>query len=374
MQNKDFDFIVAGAGAAGLSLLVRMIRSGKFADKKILLVDKQQKVSNDRTWCFWEKQSGIFEELVFKTWKKISIYNNGFAKDIDISPYAYKMIRGIDFYRYSFELIQSQKNITIEYGEIDAVNENCSITVNGKTVSADYVFNSIRFNDSAEAKGKNNLLQHFTGWIIRSEAPAFNDHQATLMDFRTSQQHGCSFVYVMPFSKNTALVEYTLFSKKLLTRDQYSAALKNYLSEHYHGIGYTVESTEFGVIPMTDFPFPPGGRGLINIGTAGGQTKPSTGYTFQFIQKRTAEIVEALIYGNEVSPASIPAKYRFYDKVLLNVIATGKKEGSDVFTRLFEKNPSSRIFRFLDNESSLIDDIRLITTLPVMPFLRASFE
>ena len=41
---------------------MRMIKSGKFADKKILLIDKEPKTKNDRTWCFWEKQDGFFED------------------------------------------------------------------------------------------------------------------------------------------------------------------------------------------------------------------------------------------------------------------------------------------------------------------------
>ena len=54
--------LFSGAGCASLSLLMRMIRSGKFTDKKILLIDKEQKNKNDRTWCFWETQNGFFED------------------------------------------------------------------------------------------------------------------------------------------------------------------------------------------------------------------------------------------------------------------------------------------------------------------------
>ena len=45
---------------------MRMIKSGKFSDKKILLIDKEPKTKNDRTWCFWEKGNGFFENIVAK--------------------------------------------------------------------------------------------------------------------------------------------------------------------------------------------------------------------------------------------------------------------------------------------------------------------
>ncbi|MEO6915402.1 MAG: lycopene cyclase family protein, partial [Chitinophagaceae bacterium] len=254
MQHKHFDFIIAGAGAAGLSLLVRMILSGKFADSKILLADKEPKKFNDRTWCFWEKENGLFEELIFKSWNRISIFNTGFSKHLDIAPYRYKMIRGIDFYQYCFDIINAQKDITVEYGEITAVRndgEQACIEINGQILSGDYVFNSIRLKESVKANGTHNLLQHFTGWIVEMESEVFDEQTATLMDFRTSQEHGCSFVYVMPFTKNTALVEYTLFSKQLLRPEQYAESLTTYLSTHFPGVNYVVTSTEFGVIPMT---------------------------------------------------------------------------------------------------------------------------
>ena len=82
---------------------MRMLRSGKFADKKILLIDKDAKKKNDRTWCFWEKENGFFDEIVFRKWNTVSFLSEEFSSNMDINPYQYKMIRGIDFYTYCFE-------------------------------------------------------------------------------------------------------------------------------------------------------------------------------------------------------------------------------------------------------------------------------
>lgn len=106
------------------------------------------------------------------------------------------------------------------------------------------------------------------------------------MDFRVSQEEGTTFVYVMPLSPTQALVEYTLFTERLLTQDQYNAGLKNYIESFLQTNEYKVLEEEFGVIPMTDLVFPEVEGNIIHLGTAGGQTKPSSGYTFRFIQKR----------------------------------------------------------------------------------------
>src|SRR5688572_12426028 len=98
MMKADYDYIIAGAGCAGLSLLARLIRSNQFNDKKILLIDREPKNKNDRTWCFWEKDTGFFEDLVYCRWNKLWFHGKNFSRRYEISPYQYKMIRGIDFY------------------------------------------------------------------------------------------------------------------------------------------------------------------------------------------------------------------------------------------------------------------------------------
>ncbi|MFZ1263071.1 MAG: hypothetical protein WAT34_06125, partial [Chitinophagaceae bacterium] len=95
---------------------MRMIRNGGFKDKKILLIDKEPKTKNERTWCFWEKESGFFEEVVYRKWDTVSFLSNEFYAAMNIVPYRYKMIRGIDFYNYCFEEIRKHDFIEVAYG------------------------------------------------------------------------------------------------------------------------------------------------------------------------------------------------------------------------------------------------------------------
>ena len=218
-SNQRYDFIIAGAGCAGLSLLTRLIASGKFADKKILLIDKEVKSKNDRTWCFWETEPGFFESIVHDHWEHVWFYGNEFSKLLSLPPYSYKLIRGIDFYNYCASLIRQQTNIDWLQDEVQEIVSNEAETylvANGQKINAGFIFNSILFQKPVLKKNEYHLLQHFKGWTIETKTPVFNPKEATLMDFGVSQQHGTTFVYVMPFTETKALVEYTLFTGKLL--------------------------------------------------------------------------------------------------------------------------------------------------------------
>ncbi len=374
-REKKYDFVFCGMGCAGLSLLIRMIRSGRFTGKKILLLDRDAKNKNDRTWCFWEKGEGYFEPIVYKQWPVVSFYGDQFRKDSDISPYRYKMIRGIDFYQYCFEEINRQENIEIVYAAIDKWyrdGEETYFVLNGQTcpVGSPEVFNSVY--EPAEGKKILRLLQHFKGWLIETDAPVFDPGRATMMDFRVSQERGTTFAYVLPFTPTTALVEYTLFTRNILPQEEYDRGLRDYLKSFLQIDQYRVREEEFGVIPMTNERLRFRGHGW-QIGTAGGQTKASSGYTFRFIQKQSDRILERLLAGRSLDGLTgTPKRFLFYDHTLLRILYHQTLPGGEIFTRLFRKNDTRQVLRFLDNESTPAEELKIISTLPAWPFFKAA--
>jgi lycopene beta-cyclase len=264
-------------------------------------------------------------------------------------------------------------------------------------IEAELVFNSIpQWLGKEHAEGREsisaaaskfdnrvvNLLQHFKGITIESSGLSLDTSRANLMDFRTNQKQGTSFFYVLPLSPTKALVEYTLFTPSLLTPAEYDAALKQYVTDTLGLSSFQVLEEEFGIIPMTNYRFPFYQQGIFNIGTAGGQTKGSSGYTFRFIQKRADQLASVLISDLNWSGvvkklqalSYTPARFHFYDNVLLNVLWHQYLPGDKVFTRLFERNPAHQVFRFLDNETTLPEELRIISSLPTWPFLKAAMK
>jgi len=356
-----------------------MAVSGQFRDRSILIIDQSDKRSNDRTWCFWEEGDGMFEPIVQRSWALAWFHDRGFSKLLDLSPYRYKMIRGVDFYDHCRSILSAHSNVSFLQARIESMEslpEQVTVGTNRGTYASTWAYSSLMPEKLEVRSPFHHLLQHFKGWVIETPGPFFNPDEATLMDFRPSQSEGTTFVYVMPLTDRRALVEYTLFSPALLDDRAYEAGLKAYIADVL-GIGeYRIEDTEFGVIPMTDHPFPSKEGRILRIGTAGGSTKASTGYTFQFIQKQTAAIVHSLVTTGD--PFRIPfrqgKRFGWYDSVLLHILARHKLEGHDVFRTLFQQNEPSAIFRFLDNDSTIPQEGKLMNTLPMLPFLKAGLR
>ena len=379
LQPITYNYIVTGGGCSGLSLIMHILSEPSLSNKKILLIEQSEKNLNDRTWCFWEQGKGFFESVVCKQWSSAWFHADGYSSLKELGSYRYKMIRGIEFYRHCYEKIASSPNVKVIHDKVVSIQQESGgvrvFTEQGE-YTGEYTFNSIMFDDPMKQKNAHHLLQHFKGWVIETAEDAFDLHACTLMDFRVGQQHGTTFVYVMPLTKRKALVEYTLFTEQLLKDDQYVDGLKNYIKDFLKGVAYKIEEEEFGIIPMTSAQFKREEGNTIFIGTAGGQTKASSGFTFMFIQKQSVLIVDRLKKTGKpfYHPTKMQQRYNWFDKVLLNVLIKRRVPGDIVFKKMFQKNPIDRIFRFLDNETQLHEELRLIATLPTFPFLQAGME
>ncbi|WP_342332955.1 lycopene cyclase family protein [Pedobacter sp. FW305-3-2-15-E-R2A2] len=372
---KHFDYIIAGGGCAGRSLALRMLPYLEVSNKKVLLIDKDSKKENDRTWCFWEQQPDVFESVVFRKWNHLSFANSAHRQHMDIHPYQYKMIRGADFYAYTEKQLSESSHIRMIQGNVESIyteQEQGYVVVDGETFSTDYIFSSIPRIQEKRPDRYQYLLQHFEGWIIESKSPIFEPERATLMDFNTAQQVGTSFVYVLPLSSTLALIEYTVFSENELPATAYTTALKQYIREQLHCEDYDIKEREKGVIPMSDHPIKPQQGRIIYLGTAGGFTKGSTGYTFRFIQKHTAAIVAQLQKsGHPHILTRSPKRFDIYDATLLHLLSSKRLSGEKIFSTLFKRNKSQQILKFLDNETSLIEEIRIFKTLQKSEFAMA---
>lgn len=369
--STHFDYIVAGAGCAGLSLVWRMLNAG--FQQEILLIDRELKQKNDRTWSFWENGVGDFEEIVYKKWNYIDFHGENFSRRLDISPYQYKTIRGIDFYNFIIPQILAAPNVHFlkaDINKLTVTNDSARIYTSVGEFSANYIFNSSIREEITDSY--NYITQHFKGWIIETPTDSFEPDVATFMDFRIDQKGETRFVYVLPKNKRQAMVEGTIFSNQILTDQEYDQINSDYIRDYLKIKNYKVIEEETGSIPMTDFPFKRGYDGkIINIGTIGGLVKPSSGYAFIRIQEHNQAIIEAI--QNKKSPLLEPNwyqnRFRFYDAILLNVMLNNRLSSKIVFTELFKHNTAQSIFKFLNEATPRFSEFKLMMTLPWPPFL-----
>jgi lycopene beta-cyclase len=393
---------LAGGGLSGLSLALELVRRPAFADMPITIIDRDGKNHNDRTWSFWATPDEPLPPVIFRKWPKAHFYSSTLERAMDMGAYQYHTVRGIDFYTWAKGELSAYPQVRFVQANIERIDATTGQVYTDQGIfEGQYVFNSAFLQQSILPKPSdlypetpfsqpkltangafNNgrhtlLLQHFEGWTIRTAQPVFDPEVITFMDFRIEQGGETRFVYVLPFDAHTALIEFTAFSPALYDKTQYETALLDYIARFLKIEHYTVESREFGVIPMTDYPFTPlHDNRLIHIGTAAGFVKASSGYAFKRTLRKMKALADTWEYTGEPTIASTRThfKYRLYDSILLKVLGGDGGMGSIVFSRLFRTFPAHFVFRFLDEETTLPEDFRVINSQASMTFIRAAMS
>ena len=380
MNQKIYDYIICGAGASGLILVSSMINDKYFSNKKILLIEKENKTLNDRTWSFWEEKNGKFDKLLSKSWSFAKFKSANTNLKFNLDPFIYKTIRSSDFYKKLFGKIKLNKQIKIQNLEVKKIiskKNKVVVRTNSEEFVGKYVFSSILDKTKLKNSSFPYLIQHFEGWFIKTKKPLFNDNEATLMDFSINQKNETRFIYILPFKSNEALVEFTLFSKSILKKPEYEKVLKQYMTSK--GINnYEILEKEKGIIPMTCYPFEKHNDSrLLFIGTAGGWTKASSGYTFKNIINKTELLINFLKKENDLKKFNNKSRFNFYDLILIDVLYNFNHLGNKIFSSLFMNNKPNKVFKFLDETTTFLDELKIMYSFPwsiKILFIKALFK
>mgnify|MGYP003682179653 CR=1 FL=1 len=372
ISKNKYDYIICGAGASGLLLSYSIINDDFFNDKKILIIEKDKKIQNDKTFGFWESKESLLDELVFKEWKYAEFKDSKFHNSFLLKPFKYKMIKSSKFYSHIGEKISKASNFTYLNSNIKSIDqENKLVKTDNGEFQSSIIFSSIYDDQKVKFKKYPLLKQHFIGWTIETKNESFDDNKITFMDFSVDQKNEIRFMYILPFSKNKALVEYTLFSKSIISDNEYENEIQNYLKEK-NITDYTILDKEKGLIPMTCYPFfQKNTDNYFKIGTAGGWTKPSTGYTVKNSIDKIDLIINYLKKGKPLSKINFKNRFWYYDLIFLDVLIDSKGEGSKVFSDLFKNNDPIKIFKFLDEKTSLGEELSIFLSVNIITFVKS---
>ncbi|WP_165903845.1 lycopene cyclase family protein [Hymenobacter gummosus] len=376
-MNPDYDYLLAGGGAAGLSLAYHLSQEPRLQGKRVLLLEPETKDKNDRTWSFWTDQPTPYDAVLAAEWRQLAFRSPRFEAVLPLRRHRYCTLRGLDFYRFVQQALAARPaqftRVTARVEALENTPQGVVARTDAGTFSARYAFDS-RPPQVERRPDKRYLWQHFVGWEVETDFDAFDARTPVFMDFRVPQQQECRFVYVLPFGPRRALVEYTLFSGTLLAPEQYEVALREYLHELLSGQPYRVVETESGAIPMTDHPFAAhDGAGIVNLGTRGGRVKASTGYAFLRMQQQAARLAAALATTGTLPPDLTGDRwqFRFFDALLLDIMQRQGEMTRDIFADLFRRNPTERILDFLDEKTSWVENLQVMNSVTPWPFLRS---
>ena len=377
----EYDYLIVGGGASGLSLAYYIAQESRLAGQRVLLVEPDAAKADDRTWRYWAAGETPFAAVEAHRWERLVIRTPGFEKVLQLAPYRYRMVRAGDFYTFvNAALAARPQQFTRLAGRVTALAEApdghgaIATLADGQHITARYVFDSRLPKLTRDPTRYRYLEQHFLGWEIETDDDAFDPETVQFMDFRVPQHGQTRFVYALPFTPRRALVEFTVFSEHVLQKEEYETELRAYLAEHLNGKPYRVVAEEGGSIPMTDHPLPARlSAHILHLGTRAGRSKPSTGYTFARVQRHTARLVAALAATGHPPADATGDRWQFglFDTLLLDIMQRRGELVRDIFRQLFERNPVQRIFRFLDEETSWVENLKIMNSVQPWPFLRS---
>ena len=353
---RDFNYTIIGGGCAGLSLAYELEIHKKLDNKTLAIIEPRLEYKKDKTWSFWKVSPHNFENCVKKSWQNFSINIPNKTKYLKCNDYPYQSIDSGLFYEKIINKLKQNKNISF-FKDIKEVKLENS-----------FIFNSVPVLKVNE----DSLWQHFSGVEIETKNNFFDDEIINLMDFDCEQRSSVHFFYTLPYSKNKAMVETTWLSKMNdVSQKDYNKQLKNYIENHLNLKNYKITYKEEGAIPLF-YPSYEREKNKINIGTAGGMTRLSTGYTFLNIQEHSKYIRENIENISKAKKFEINKKYQFLDDIFLRVLKENPEMMTNIFFKMF-KSPSKTVIKFLSNKSNFLEDLSIILKMPKWTFIKALF-
>ncbi len=351
---KEFDYVIIGGGCAGLSLAYELEINEKLKDKTLAIIETRKEYKRDKTWSYWKVFDHNFDDCVIKSWNNFTINTSESYHELTNKRFPYQSIDSGKFYKKINSKLSSNPNVSF-FKNLNEINSENSI-----------IFNSVYEKEL----DKSELWQHFQGVEIETSKNIFDEEIINLMDFNCDQRNDVHFFYTLPFSKNKALVETTWLSNlENHSLKDYDLQLENYIKNNLGIKNYKIIFTEKGAIPLFN-PLVKNKKKVINIGSAGGMTRLSTGYTFLNIQEHSKYIVRNIDRIDKVKIFNLEKKYQFLDKIFLRVLEKHPEKMPKIFLNMF-KTSSNTVIKFLSNKSNLLEDIHIISKMPKLIFLKA---
>lgn len=374
LSNSIYDYALIGAGGAGMLWLLAMHEQRKLQDRQVIIFEPERKVSNDRTWCFWAKPSDAIVQslapIIDGSWDRMNTPRGPRS----LQPYRYYHVRSALLYQWVKNKISDYSGIhwcSTPVKEVEVTDEGCRVDA-GESYTAAQVFDSRLNRDQQAHLGEEDLLwQSFLGYRVQLTEGTFDPGLIDLMDFSIEQHGHCQFMYVLPFNDREALVEMTRFGRTVVDKTQ-SGLVEDYIRQRWGD--HQVLEEEVGRIPMTlalqeqVSPAVPGK--YTPIGTAAGAVKPTTGYAFINMYTHAQSLAKALPKG-ATTAIQKNKRLAFYDQLLLRVLTDQPDKGKVIFDTLFNRIGPGKVFSFLGEKTSLLQELPILAALPPLPFLKA---
>lgn len=372
------DFLFIGLGAGNSLLLLQMFEAGLLSKNNVAIIEPETKTVNDRTFCFWSTPEELkklkLDGLVSAQWDTMQL--NGGSKQ-NIFPLKYYHVRGIDLYD-EVRSVREQVGVHLfpanYQDKPEPVANGFELGLGHTKIIAKKVFDSRPPSFVSARRNESHLYQSFYGWEIKTEKATIDPATVVLMDFNIPQQEQCQFIYLLPYSDQSALVEVTRFGSKILNQEEAEEILIAYLDKMECKFSRVAE--EKGVIPMSSAAIISAdyGPNWVSTGAKANLIKPSTGYAFYAMAWDAFHQVEALKLASTHKRPNKRTRFAFYDRVLLKILEKSPQQGKRIFVSLFKHTEVKDVLIFLGEKSSLKSELKIFSKLPLFVFIKTSLQ
>lgn len=369
------DLILAGGGLANglIAWRLKQLRP----ELQVLCVEEQDRIGGNHTWSFHDSdltaaQHQWIKSLVVQTWPAYEVHFPGLSRRLN-SGYA-----SMTSERFA-QVIEAALGDSLRVSQrIEQIRPTSLLLEGGERLQARAVIDGRGVHHSAHlVLGQ----QAFLGQLLQLEAPHGLD-APIIMDARVAQGQGYRFVYVLPFSADTVLVEDTHYVEHL----EFSAQqLREHIRDYVQGRGWTIARClreEQGVLPITlagDF------SGFWNetpdqprSGLRAGLCHCTTGYSLpqavqlaDWIARQQNLHADALYLGIRAFAEQAWRRQGFYRLLNRMLFLAGRPEDRWRVMQRFYRLPEGLIRRFYAGDSTLADKLRVLTGKPPVPINEA---
>jgi lycopene beta-cyclase len=239
-----FDVILVGAGLANGLIALKL--KAAHPRLRVLMLERESEPGGNHTWSFHDgdlthSQHQWLDPMVHRRWPAYCVR---FPQRHRRLASGYASIRSEDFARYLSDVLGDALRCNMDVAAIEPTRVTLA---DGEVLNAGVVIDGRGAEPSAHmALG----YQAFLGQVVRTRAPHGQD-VPIIMDASVTQGDGYRFVYVLPFTADTLLIEDTHYidANALDTN-----VLRNHICAYANRQGWEIAEVlreEQGVLPIT---------------------------------------------------------------------------------------------------------------------------
>lgn len=365
INRSNNEVTIIGAGISGLLISRHLIDQGI----AVTLVGPEDK--RQQTLCTWRNvhAAEYYTEHIIGRWDSWQFRASNTKIVHQSDKYWYEALNGLTLKKSLEDYLSEQPTFT-RIRELaktkQKTNDGFEINTSSGSFMSPYLLDS-----RPPQFQENTLVQQFHGITIEYERAKEIAKHPILMDFNIPQldPNYVMFVYVIPLTRKSILVEATLFGTSTVEESLLRNAAQQWIEVNCDAdcLNETIIFEEKGIIPMGPVSFTNNGK---PAGIAAGSARQSSGYTLQGLERQIKQFKESSDL-NLLSKPPYSNISKWMDKLFLKVIRNNPALGQEIFTTMAQSLTGDEFAAFMADNFSIKDSLKIIRALPKFPFIRA---